>query len=112
MRKKLFAFTAVIATSMIVAAPSVKAENRVVTIVNETSRSMTAFYASNIGAKSWEENIFHGDKLRPGDSVNVNIDDGNGWCKFDLKAHFSNGADVVRGNVNVCTATSWTIYDD
>lgn len=87
------------------------AENREVEIVNETSRSMVRFHASNVGTDKWEENIFHGRPLRPGDSATVDIDDGQGWCKFDLKAVFSDGTVLRRYNVNVCSVTSWTITE-
>lgn len=104
-------FAVALALASFAASPAF-AENRVVTIINDTSRSMTRFYASNVGTDDWEENIFRGDRLRPGRSADVNIDDGKGWCKFDLKAVFSDGTEVVRRRVNVCSVESWTITED
>ena len=32
----------------------------------------------------------------------MNIDDGSGACRFDFKAEFTNGQELIRNNVNVC----------
>jgi hypothetical protein len=88
-----------------------QAADRHVRIINETSRNMIRFYASNTTRTRWEENILHGSVLRPGQSVNVNIDDGTGRCMFDMRAEFSGGKYAERRNFNVCTGLSWTVYD-
>jgi len=78
------------------------AADRVVTIVNKTSVTMTKFYASNVGTRDWEEDILAGDYLKPGQSVDIDIDDGTKACRYDFKAVFKDGESVEKGNVNVC----------
>jgi len=78
------------------------AADRVVTIVNKTSVTMTKFYASSVGTKNWEENILDGDTLKPGESIDIDIDDGTKACRYDFKAFFKDGESVEQGNVNVC----------
>ena len=88
-----------------------EAQDRNVRVINETSRPLVQFYASNISRPGWEEDILGWDTLAPGSSVLANIDDGTGHCHFDLKAVFSDGNAVVRSNVNVCRIDTWTIYE-
>ena len=89
-------------------APAARAADRHVEIVNNTGRTMTNFYASRVGAKSWEEDILGRDTLDAGDSVTVNINDGTGACRFDFKAVFEGGASLEKGNIDVCTISSFT----
>jgi hypothetical protein len=87
------------------------AYDRRVVVYNNTSSTMRAFHASNIGTVDWQEDILGTDVLRPGRRVRINIDDGTGYCRFDFKAVFSDGTKVIRRNVNVCEVGSWTISD-
>ena len=46
--------------------------------------------------------------LPTGSSVNINFDDGTGYCTFDFKAVFSDGDEVIQPNVDVCTIGTFT----
>ena len=81
--------------------------DRHVRIINETDHTMVRFYASNIAVNDWQEDILGDDVLKPGQDVNINIDDGTGHCKYDFKAVFDNGRALVKHNVNVCEITSY-----
>jgi hypothetical protein len=83
--------------------------DRHVRIINDTSRTMIHFYASNVRRGTWEEDILGRDVLEPGQSVNVNIDDGTGYCMFDLRAEFNGGRYAERRRFNVCDEVSWTV---
>ena len=78
------------------------AQDRKVRIVNNTNFTIVRFYGSNKGSKSWEEDILGADVLDPGQSVNINFDDGTGYCKFDFKAVFNDGEELVSKNINIC----------
>jgi hypothetical protein len=81
-------------------------------VVNNTPYTMTYFYASNVDRQVWEEDVLGSHVLEPGQEVNVDIDDGTGYCRFDLKAVFDGiEAPVVRHNLDVCSTLSWTIND-
>ena len=87
------------------------AQDRRVLLSNESSYTLVKFYASNVGTNEWEEDILHRGVLASGYYIDVNVDDGTGYCHFDFKAVFSNGEEVIRHNVDVCSTLSWTIYD-
>ena len=77
-------------------------ENRHVNVVNHTRHTITHFYASNTGTNNWEEDILGRDELARGESIDIDVDDGTGACKFDFKAVFSDGEEVIKHNINVC----------
>ena len=84
------------------------AADRRVEIVNNTGMTLTHFYASNSGTASWEEDILGRDTLADGDTVQININDGTGACKFDFKAVFDNGQSLEKANINVCEISTYT----
>jgi hypothetical protein len=100
----LFAFS-------VIGLGTMQAQDRHVRVINETSHTLVSFYASNILRPGWEEDILGLDVLAPGHSVRMNIDDGTGYCWFDLKAVFADGSEAVRYGVNVCRIETSTIYD-
>lgn len=103
---------ALVAVAFAVVAPAASnAADRRVNIINETSVTMREFYASNIGTNNWEEDILGDSVLRPGRSVRINIDDGSGYCVFDLKAVFVDGDVVIKRRFNVCRESSWTVTE-
>lgn len=83
--------------------------NRRVRIINNTSYTMTSFQASNVRRRTWEEDMLGRSVVRPGGSFVANINDGTGFCMFDLRAKFQGGRQAERRNVNVCSVSSWTI---
>ncbi len=83
--------------------------NRRVRIINNTRFVMTNFQASNVRRRSWEEDMLGRSVVQPGGSFVANINDGTGFCMFDLRAKFQGGRQAERRNVNVCTVSSWTI---
>ncbi len=88
--------------------PAARAADRHVDIINKTGQTMTNFYASKVGAKSWEEDILGKDTLDDGDTVTININDGTGACRFDFKAVFDGGKSIEKGNIDVCKIGTFT----
>jgi hypothetical protein len=84
--------------------------NRNVLIVNQTGRTIWRFYGSNVGTNSWEEDILGSDVLASGGAVNIDFNDGSGYCNFDMKAEFQDGSSVVQNNIDVCAVSSVTFY--
>ncbi|NYT59589.1 hypothetical protein H0A65_11735 [Alcaligenaceae bacterium] len=87
------------------------AADRTVTVVNKTKTTMSAIYASSVGARTWEEDILGEDMLEPGESVDIDMDDGSGACRFDLKAEFSDGSNTIQQNLNVCKVGEFTFTE-
>jgi len=97
--------------AVLLTATTANAYDRNVFIRNNTSETMLSFYASNVDADDWQEDILRTGVLRPGERVKVLIDDGLGYCRYDLKAVFMDGSSAIRRRVNVCRVSSWTIND-
>ncbi len=107
LRRTLITALAALTMAATVSAP-VFAQDRRVRIVNNTGFTIVRFYGSNKGSKSWEEDILGSDVLGPGQSVNINFDDGTGYCKFDFKAVFNDGDELVSKNINICEIGTYT----
>lgn len=103
--------SAVAVALLVVSAVSAQAYDRRVVITNNTSTTMNEFYASNTGTNDWQEDIFGSKALPAGNEVTVNIDDGSGYCKFDFRAVFEDGAESVLEGVNVCEVPSVTFNE-
>lgn len=101
---------AVISTSVLFAVPA-SAEDRRVTIINETSYTIVEFYASNVGENEWEEDILGRDMLASNESVVIDVDDGTGHCLYDFKAVFEDGDELVKTRINVCEIESYSYTD-
>lgn len=83
--------------------------NKHVMLVNDSYKTVREFYGSNAGSDSWEEDILGSDELSPGQSVDVNFEDGSGYCSFDFKAVFTDGTSTVESGIDVCSTTTVTI---
>ena len=97
-----------LSATAIPAVPSAHAANRRVDIINKTGRSLTHFYASRVGTNDWEEDILGKDTLDNGETFEINIDDGSGACRFDFKAVFEGGSELIKKNINVCEISTFT----
>ncbi|MCX5570750.1 MULTISPECIES: hypothetical protein [Kaistia] len=102
MQHRLWAAVGAAFFTSLVLAGTASAENRQVKIINETSSDLSEFYASNVGAKDWEEDILGDDEVPAGGSVTINMDDGSGYCKFDFKGVFADDSEVVEEGIDVC----------
>ena len=99
---------AVLVASLAMVAAPASALDRHVRIVNETGYTIVRFYGSNTGADDWQEDILGEDVLPSGSSVVINFDDASGYCKFDFKAVFEDGDEMVKQGVNVCKVGTFT----
>lgn len=85
--------------------------DRRVRLVNNSSKTIMSFYASNTRRDRWEEDILRNSTVPPGKTVTINIDDGSGACNFDFKTVMRGGQELVRRNVDVCKVATYTITD-
>jgi len=104
----LFGLSALALTACVEDTGSSTSVDRRVTIVNNTNTAIREFYGSNAGEDSWQEDILGSDVLPAGRSVNINFDDGSGYCTFDFKAVFVDGSSLVDQNVDVCSTGTVT----
>lgn len=78
-----------------------------VRIINSTRHTMEHFFVSNIHTNSWQDDLLSSAALLPGQSEDINIDDGTGACEFDFKAVFDDNQQLIRRDVNVCSINSY-----
>lgn len=98
----------VLSAGLLLGAQATEAADRHVDIVNKTGMTLTHFYASKVNAKDWEEDILGKDTLDNGETFEINIDDGSGACRFDFKAIFEGGGELIKNNINVCEISTFT----
>ena len=84
------------------------AQDKHVQIINQTGYTITHFYGSNTGSQSWEEDILGNDVLPPGGSINIDFEDGSGYCMFDFRAIFEDGEELIKEGVDVCQIPTFT----
>lgn len=77
-------------------------QNRWVQIVNESPREIHYLFASNIDRTTWGRDKLGAGVLRSGEFTWVLIDDGDGYCRYDLKVVFDDGGEATFWDVNVC----------
>lgn len=94
---------------LFVSTASAQAQNRWVTIENATGVTMREFYASNRDQRTWGRDWFGSSMLYSGQTVDFDIDDGSGYCLYDLKAVFVDGDEVTSMGFNVCELGTWRI---
>jgi len=94
---------------LFVSTVAAQAQNRWVTVENQTGYTMMEFYASNRDQRSWGRDWFGPDVLPSGYERSFNLDDGSGYCIWDLKVVFSDGDEVTRMGLNVCEVGRWTV---
>jgi len=83
-----------------------------VIVTNNTSYTLTEFYASASSASTWNtsENLFAGQTLAPGQQATININDGTQNCTYDLMAVLYGATQYTYSySVNTCSGGSWTI---
>jgi hypothetical protein len=98
------------AMASLIGGPVASQQDKRVTIVNGTDRTITAFYASHVSADRWGRDLLTG-TIDPGDDFQFNFDDGSTRCKYDLRAVFNQGKARRYNNFDVCNRTRWTIDD-
>ena len=109
LRRSMLRFAVATALMAATALPAAALDRRV-RIVNNTGYTITEFYGSHTDARGWQEDILGHDVLPSGSSVNINFDDGTGYCIFDFKAVFSDGDVLTKYGVNVCEIGTYTYH--
>lgn len=110
MQTRRFLQVALAAAVLVGAASQVIAQNRFVTVVNQSSKTIWRFYATNVGNPNWGRDLLGGQVIVSGYEWKRNFDDGSGACQFDFKAEFKDGT-ATEGRVNVCYHDRWIVYD-
>ncbi len=86
------------------------AQDLVFMLDNQSSYTITYFYASPTNVDDWEEDILGTDVLASGESARITIADGREQCEYDLKVVFDDG-DELYDTVDLCETGSYTVSD-
>lgn len=96
---------------------SALAEPATFTLINGTNRPLLRFHASPPQVNDWEEDILGLDVLEPGESIEINMEDGRPDCLYDFKGTLGPSADgsvgegeLIESNVNVCDGGTYTYF--
>jgi hypothetical protein len=105
----LTTFTAAAVISGLVFTNQASAYNRNVDIVNQSDQTIMEFHASNVGENRWGPDLLGPVSLASGDDVDLNLNDGTGYCRFDFLTVMDDGTALIRPDVNVCRVATYTI---
>ena len=85
--------------------------NVTVQVTNNTSYTMTEFYASSSDSAGWDttNNLMAGQSLAPGQTTTINVGKADD-CSFDLMAVLYGASQFAyQYSVNPCSGENWTI---
>jgi hypothetical protein len=90
-------------------------ENVEFEMYNRSSHSMVSLHITSNDNPSWEENILDG-IAKPGETVDIDVDDELPGCDYDLLATFSDNDTVAVADIDICELAEnnevLTIVDD
>lgn len=108
---KIIAIIASTVIGLISMSNSAIALDRRVEVVNNTRGRIVELAASPIDQNGWNYNMIAGSYIAAYSSIVADMDDGTGYCRYDLIAKFSDGTVVEKYDVNVCKIARWTINE-
>lgn len=88
------------------------AQDRRIRVNNASSQTITLIKGSATSDSDWGQDRIPSGVLRPGGTVMIDFDDGNGECVYDLQATLQDGTLRVRRGVNICQVVDWIVTDD
>jgi len=89
------------------------AEDRRFVLENQSNRTIMQVQSSNIGDTYFHDvDLLADEVLRPGESMVLEPDNHNGWCRFDVRVTFRNGDREDINDVNMCEITRLVLYGD
>lgn len=82
--------------------PPASAFERSIELTNNTRMAIVEIQIARIGTEQWERDLLGDDILLPAQSLVVEMEDEQGYCRFDFKTVFDDGTTLVRRNVDLC----------
>lgn len=101
MKKKL-ALAAIALASLATTANAQDVRNRWIEFHNTTGTTAYYVYATNTADDDWGSDWLGADVIRPDETYSLNMNDGTGACRFDIKVVYANQAEQTLMDVNVC----------
>lgn len=87
------------------------AQDRSLTINNQTGTTMTEIHATPHSQSDWGPDLLEG-TIEAGGSGSGSLDGGaDGACNFDFQARFADGTTATVMNVNVCEVSTINVHE-
>ncbi len=86
-----------------------QALDRQVRIVNDTTLEIVALYGARSGSPP--RNILGEATIPSRSAMDVDFEDGSGYCVYDFRAVFDDGGELSRDDVNVCEVGTYRYID-
>jgi hypothetical protein len=83
--------------------------DRRIELTNNTRMAIVEIQIAQVGTGRWERDLLGDDILLPAQSVLVEIDDGKGNCRFDIKTVFDDGTSSTRRDIDVCAVERFAV---
>ena len=97
--------------ALVISITQASASDRRFVLVNMGDRTIVQVQASNIGESYFDPvDLLSNEVVRPGESIVVEPNNPQGWCRFDLRITFRNGDSQEVNDVNMCEITALTTY--
>ena len=110
--KSLKYLSVLLLLTMATAPSAVAFPTKTVTVTNNTSLTLSEFYASPSADSGWDtsNNLLAGQTLGPGQSTTITIADGEHHCHYDLMAILYGSAEYAyQYEVDTCAGGSWAV---
>lgn len=109
---RLFAFGVVTTIAGLVGTMPAMAQDIEFTLTNDSSYTLTYFYASPSNDDSWGDDIFDElGVLEPGYEAAVFIGDGSDQCLYDFRFETAEGPELEVAEIDICELNSYTLTD-
>ncbi len=92
-----------------VAGSPASAFDRRIELTNNTRMAIVEIQIAQVGTGRWERDLLGDDILLPSQSILVDIGDGKGHCRFDIKAVFDDGTSSTRRDIDVCAVERFAV---
>jgi hypothetical protein len=111
--KSLKYLSVVLFLFMSTSTPSAMADHsKTVTVTNNTTYTMSEFYASSSDSSSWDtsNNLLTGQTVGPGQTTTITIADTQSTCNYDLMAVLYGATQhAYQYHVDACDGGTWNV---
>jgi hypothetical protein len=97
-----------LAATLILSAGAAAAQDRVLTVINNSAATLTELYTSPANSDTWGDDLMQGQTLATGETGELTIADGSEECAYSVRAVFDDGNEI-EGETDVCSTDGFTL---
>jgi hypothetical protein len=76
---------------------------------NNTRMAIVEVYAAPVGTGRWQPDLLQDQTLPPANSLQVDLEVGGAFCRFDFKIVFDDGTNLIRRDLDACSLQRYAI---